>query len=92
MGLASGVAVAVGGLGVAVTICGCPVVAATAVSRSAMIVAVALFPAVGVLVTTRGVGVRVASTILGGVGVAVPVVVASMVIWATRVAAAKTSV
>jgi hypothetical protein len=90
----SGVRVRVGGrvaVGVAVTMAGVPVVNAIAVSRAAMTAAVALFSAVGVLVTTCGVGVRVASTWLCGVAVTVPVVVASMVTCATRVAATKTS-
>src|SRR5947199_351026 len=56
-----------------------------------MTVAVAPFSAVGVLVTINGMGVRVASTIFRGVGVAVPVVCASAVRCATSVAAARTS-
>lgn len=45
---------------------------------------------VGVLVTTLGVGVLVASTMLTGVAVLVPVLSASSVAWAARVAATKT--
>ena len=64
-------------------------VKAIAVSFCAMITAVALFWAVGVLVTMIGVGVRVARSMLRGVGVAVPVLSASAVTRITAVAAAK---
>ena len=84
------VAVTVGN-GVAVTILGIPVVTTIAVSRTCIKTRVASFCAVGVLVTTNGVGVLVANSIFLGVGVTVPVVVAFTVAWLTSVAATKTS-
>jgi hypothetical protein len=58
-------------LGVAVTTFGTPVVYATAVLCSAYTVAVASLAGVGVLVTTRGVCVTVATTKFFGNGVGV---------------------
>ncbi len=80
-------------VGVAVTTgifgSGVPVVKAIAVATSICAVAVAALPGVGVLVTTRAVGVFVANIMFSGVSVGVPVVCAWRVCWAERVAAAK---
>jgi hypothetical protein len=78
------------GVEVATSIRGEPVVNAIAVANSAFEVAVALLAAVGVAVTTRGVGVRVAIRTLAGSDVGVPMRVACSVNWAEIVAAAKT--
>ena len=78
-------------VGVVVTMLGCPVVSATDVSRIFIALSVAIFSAVGVLATTIGVGVRVATNLPFGVAVAVPVVVASIVAWLANVAAMNTS-